>query len=149
MANRLEGSSLSSISSFSLRMPPWTKKITKKLPRDSQSLPKDPPEHPRRARERPGGVHGDPQTTLRALQERPWASKRPLGVIWKVSGPHFRASGSDFERLWDSFSTFGTQFCSLILTFFSVSREPRSSGLWGWWQRRSLQIRRPRLVRGA
>ena len=142
----MEGSSFSSISSFSLRMPPWAKKITKKAsqetPKASQKIPPSTPGELGSALE---ASMEAPQTTPRALQERPWASKRPLGVIWKVSGPHFRASGSDFERLWVSFSTLGTQCCSLILTFFRVSREPRSSGLWGWRQRRSLQIRRPLL----
>ena len=63
-----------------------------------------------------------PQTTPRALQERPWASKRPLGVIWKVSGPHFRASGSDFEASGPHFLPLELNFAHLFL-LFAVSPE--------------------------
>ena len=49
--------------------------------RDSQSTHKGSPEELRRALERPGGINVDASTIPRELQARPWASKRPPGVL--------------------------------------------------------------------
>ena len=49
--------------------------------RDSQSTHKGSPEELRRALERPGGISGHASTIPRELQARPWASKRPPGVL--------------------------------------------------------------------
>ena len=66
--------------------------------RDSQSTHKGSPEEPRRALERPGGIHGDPQ---HHPQRAPSA---PLGLQ--------EASGSALEGIWASFSSFGGLFLS-------------------------------------
>ena len=70
----------------------------KTSPRDSQILPKGSPEEPRRALERPGAIHGDPQNHPQR------APSAPLGLQ--------EASGSALEGIWASFSSFGGLFFS-------------------------------------
>ena len=66
--------------------------------RDSHSTHEGSPEELRRALERPGGIHGDPQ---HHPQRAPSA---PLGLQ--------EASGSALEGIWASFSSFGGLFFS-------------------------------------
>ena len=68
----------------------FSRKILSKCsPRDLKAPPNAPQRGPGDSKSVPGAPQETPKTTPRALQEDPWSSKRPLGMVLGASGPHF------------------------------------------------------------
>ena len=100
-------------------MPPYTKKISKKAPKET---PKASQNNPQRI---PGDLWSALEASMetletlpRALQEPPWASRRRLGVILKVSGPHFEALGMILKVSGPHFEPLGMILSPLGLIFY-------------------------------
>ena len=70
-------------------------------------LPKAPQKHlqtlPGESKSVPGAPQETPKTTPRALQEDPWASKRPPGRLLGASGPLFEPLRPIFLCFWSCF----------------------------------------------